>query len=144
MSTLSRYYSSSNFLPPLIDPQCTSLSTHRLGPIYQKVHRTTDALEFFTKNEWIYKTDNFQKLNNELPESDRRRFVIDVRKIDWPKYMENYVLGVRHFLLNEDPATIASAKMRLDMLYYATQATKVAVTGVSAFCFYKLIKLRRK
>lgn len=108
------------------------------------MHRTTDALEFFTKNEWIYKTENFQKLNNELPENDKRRFVIDVRKIDWPKYMENYVLGVRHYLLNEDPATIASAKLRLDMLYYATQATKVAATGVSAFCFYKLIRLRRR
>ena len=114
-----------------------------LGPIYQKVHRTTQALEYFTKNEWIYRTGNFEALNEKLSPEDRRRFVIDVKKIDWPKYMENYVLGVRHYLLNEDPRTIDSARFRLDMLYYATQATKATIAGVSAYCFYKLINLRR-
>lgn len=114
-----------------------------LGPIYQKVHRTTAALEFFTTNEWIYKTRKFESLNEELKPEDRRRFTIDVRKIDWPTYMENYVLGVRHYLLNEDPKTINEARFKLDLVYYATQMTKVSVAGISAFCFYKLIKMRR-
>jgi len=68
---------------------------------------------------------------------------MDVKQIDWSTYMENYVLGIRHYLLKEDPGTIDAAKLRLDMLYYATQLTKISVTGISAYCFYKLIKLRR-
>jgi fatty acyl-CoA reductase len=114
-----------------------------LGPIYQKVHRTTMALEFFTKNEWIYRTENFQALGESLSSEDKRRFVVDVKKIDWPKYMENYVLGVRHFLLNEDPNSIDAAKTKLDLLYYGTQATKVSVAGISAYVFYKIISWRR-
>lgn len=114
-----------------------------LGPIYQKVHRTTMALEYFTKNEWIYQTENFQALNLSLSPEDRQRFVIDVRKIDWPKYMENYVLGVRHYLLNEDPNSIQAARTKLDLLYYGTQATKVSVAGISAYVFYKLLRWRR-
>lgn len=114
-----------------------------LGPIYQKVHRTTQALEYFTKNEWIYRTENFEALHNHLSPEDQRRFIIDVRKIDWPKYMENYVLGVRHFLLKEDPRTIDSARTKLDMLYYLTQATKVTVVGVSGFVVYKMISWRK-
>lgn len=114
-----------------------------LGPIYQKVHRTTQALEFFTKNEWIYRTEQFQALNQQLSEEDQKRFMIDVRKIDWPKYMENYVLGVRHYLLNEDPRTISSAKSKLDILYYMTEATKVSVVGVSGFVLYKLLSWRK-
>lgn len=114
-----------------------------LGPIYQKVHRTTVALEYFTKNEWIYRTANFEALNDTLSPEDKRRFMIDVRKIDWPNYMKDYVLGVRHYLLKEDPSTIEAARFKLDMLYYATQATKVSIAGISAYCFYKFINLRR-
>lgn len=121
-----------------------SESIIRLGPIYQKVHRTTAALEYFTTNEWIYEVDNFLALNKELSAADRRRFLIDVKQIDWPQYMENYVLGIRHYLLKEDPKTIDAAKFRLDLLYYATQATKVSVTGISAFCLYKLVDLYRQ
>lgn len=117
--------------------------TPMLGPIYQKVHRTSAALNFFTTNEWIYRTENFQSLNEELSSEDQRKFLIDVKKIDWASYMENYVLGVRHYLLKESPSTIDAAKFRLDLLYYATQLTKASVACVSAFCFYKLIKMRR-
>lgn len=115
-----------------------------LGPIYQKVHRTTAALEYFTTNEWIYEVSNFRALNKELSAEDRRRFLIDVEQIDWPVYMENYVLGIRHFLLKEDPKTIDAAKFRLDLLYYATQATKVSVLGTSAYCFYRLLSMYRQ
>lgn len=120
-----------------------SLVIDRLGPIYQKVHRTTAALEYFTTNEWIYRTENFEALNEELSLEDRRKFLIDVRAIDWPKYMENYVLGIRHYLLREDPKTIDAAKFRLDLLYYATQAVKASVAGTTGFCLYKLLQMRR-
>lgn len=115
----------------------------RLGPIYQKVHRTTAALEYFTNNEWIYRADNFRALNDAMTDQDRNRFQIDVRRIDWPSYMENYVLGIRHFLLREDPSTIDAAKFRLDLLYYATQATKVSVAAISGYVAYRFITLRR-
>lgn len=115
-----------------------------LGPIYQKVHRTMAALEHFTTNQWIYRVENFKNLNEHLTTEDKRRFFIDVKQINWPTYMENFVLGVRHYLLKEDPATIDTAKFRLDLLYYGTQAAKVSVGGISAFCFYKLLTLRRR
>lgn len=115
-----------------------------LGPIYQKVHRTTSALEYFTTNEWIYEVDNFQALNKEMTADDRRRFLLDVKQIDWPIYMQNYVLGIRHFLLREDPKTMDAARFRLGLLYYATQATKVSIAGATAFCFYKLLGLYRR
>lgn len=101
------------------------------------------ALEYFTTNEWIYKTENFKMLNSSMNMTDRDIYTIDVRQINWPTYMEAYVLGVRKYLLKEDPSTIDKAKFRLDLLYYATQAAKVSATGVSgAVCFYLFRKLR--
>lgn len=114
--------------------------TPMLGPIYEKVHRTTAALEYFTTNEWIYRTENFQGLNEQLSSEDKLKFLIDVRQINWPKYMEDYVLGIRHYLLKENPNTIDAAKFRLDLLYYATQLTNASVVGVSGYCFYRILK----
>lgn len=114
-----------------------------LGPIYQKVNRTMAALEFFTTNEWFYRTENFEALGKTQAADDKIRFVIDVKQINWAKYMENYVLGIRQYLLKEDPSTIEAARFRLDMLYYATQLTKVSIAGVSGFCLYKLMRFRK-
>lgn len=69
--------------------------------------------------------------------------MIDVRQIDWPSYIENHVLGVRHYLMEEDPNTIRAAKFKLDLIYYGTQAAKASIAGLSAFGLYKLIKIRR-
>lgn len=117
---------------------------YRLGPIYQKVHRTTAALEFFTTNQWIYRTENFQALNEELSPEDKVQFLIDVKQIDWADYMHKYVLGIRHFLLKEDPSTIASAKFKLDLIYYATQVAKLSVAGVSGYTAYKVLSSFRR
>ena len=113
---------------------------YRLGPIYQKVNRTSRALEYFTLNEWIYRNDNFLGLGSALCTEDKELFHIDVREIDWEAYMENYVVGVRHYLLKEDPKTIESAKFRLDLLYYATQVTKLAVAAGSSFLAYRVVR----
>ena len=85
-----------------------------LTPVYDKIHRATKALEFFTLNEWTWKTTNYQQLIGCLNETDRRNFFIDVRKVDWGDYMESYILGVRRYLLREDPKTIPAAKVKLN------------------------------
>ncbi|RWS14634.1 putative fatty acyl-CoA reductase CG5065-like protein, partial [Dinothrombium tinctorium] len=84
-----------------------------LSQIYQKVHRAINALEYFTTNEWTFITDNFLTLLNEMSEEDKNIFYADVRRINWQSYMESYVLGVRRFLLKEDPSTIPEARKRL-------------------------------
>ncbi|KAG9510782.1 Fatty acyl-CoA reductase 1, partial [Fragariocoptes setiger] len=111
-----------------------------LGPIYQKVHRTSKALEHFTTNEWIYRNSNFVLLNRELSSEDKKLYPLDVKSINWASYMEDYVLGVRKYLLREDPGTIKSAKFKLDLLYYATQMAKLTAISTSAFCFYYVLK----
>lgn len=111
-----------------------------LGPIYQKVHRTSLALEYFTLNEWVYRNENFLTLNKCLSNDDSKRFYINVANIIWPSYMELYVIGIRHYLLKEDPSTIDSAKFRLDLLYYASQLATVSVAGASAFVIYHILK----
>jgi len=114
-----------------------------LAQVYQKVHRTINALEYFTTNEWTYRTNNQIALTSEVTETDRERFYSDVRRIHWPTYMETYILGVRKFLLKEDPSTLPEARKRLQRIYYMIQMGKiiaVAVTIQQAYYHYPTAK----
>ncbi|KAH9522304.1 hypothetical protein DERF_005890 [Dermatophagoides farinae] len=141
-----------------------------LNQVYQKVHRVTDALEFFTTNEWTYTGMNMLRLieaadyayrNNQRKELINKtlyvdgekqlqklhehqqqqqsimdvseRFPIDIRKLNWPDYFRDYVLGVRRFLLKEDPATIPRAQNQLFLIYIGTMMTKILITGTICY-----------
>ncbi|OTF76197.1 hypothetical protein BLA29_012809 [Euroglyphus maynei] len=101
-----------------------------LDQVYQKVHRVTAALEFFTTNEWTYTGMNMLRLieaaedvyrnrNDENLYGNKQsmnvsgRFPVDMRQLNWSNYFHDYVLGVRRFLLKEDPATIPRAQNQL-------------------------------
>ncbi|KAH6935377.1 hypothetical protein HPB50_005406 [Hyalomma asiaticum] len=45
-------------------------------------------------------------------------FDFDIRSIDWVTYMEQYILGVRRYVLKEDPSTIPAARRNLNRIYY--------------------------
>ena len=38
------------------------------------------------------------------------------RPIDWLPFLENYILGVRKYVLNEDPSTLPAARRNLNRL----------------------------
>lgn len=84
-----------------------------LSQVYTKVHRALKALEHFTTNEWTFETDNFTLLMESLNQFDKQMFSMNLKEIDWHEYMQNYVLGVRQYLLQEDPSTLPKARMRL-------------------------------
>ncbi|KAI7698102.1 hypothetical protein SSS_05082 [Sarcoptes scabiei] len=123
-----------------------------LNQVYEKVHRSTSALEFFTTNEWTFVSDNMQILSNELNRSYREhrcnskcskhhqriqsaresideRFSIDLRRLIWKDYFKHYVLGIRKYLLKEDPGTISKAHNQMMILYTVTMMTKIILTG---------------
>jgi len=98
-----------------------------LTQVYSKVHRTIAALEYFTTNEWTFVNSNFVGLSSFLPPTETEKFPCDVRRIHWPTYMETYILGVRKFLLKEDPSTLPKARVKLERLYYILLLAKITV-----------------
>lgn len=89
-----------------------------------------NALEYFTLNEWIWKTDNFSRLIERLNDQDRKKFFIDVKQINWNDYLLNYILGVRKYLLQEDPSTIPAAKRKLNRQVKNKSTTNIHFSSV--------------
>lgn len=70
-------------------------------------------MEYYTLNEWIFLSQNAQKLLNNMSEEDQKAFTFDIRQLDWKAYTENYVLGARKFLLDEAMTTLPAARSNL-------------------------------
>lgn len=63
--------------------------------IQDKLVKAAGCLEYFTLQEWNFDDQNVQNLVLQMNDYDRKEFCFDVEKIDWEKYIENYVLGIR-------------------------------------------------
>lgn len=91
-----------------------------------RMERAAGFLEYFTTTEWNFTCDNIMALMEQQSPKDREVFNFDVRPIEWLPYLEDYVLGVRKYILKENESTLPAARRRLTRLYYA---------GFAAQCF---------
>lgn len=85
--------------------------------IQQRLSKAVKCLQFFTTSEWRFTNDNVQRLQAEMAPADRRVFDFDVREVDWDAYLNSYVLGIRKFILKEDPSTFPEARAHLRKMY---------------------------
>lgn len=86
--------------------------------IYDKLHRATNALEWFTTHDWNFKSNNVIEMSERLQGIDQKTFQFDVRNLQWTDYWHDYVLGIRKFILKEEDETIQSARNKLNRVYY--------------------------
>lgn len=84
--------------------------------ITNRILKTVSVLEYFATQSWEWSTSNTEMLLAELGPEDQQVFNFDVRKVDWVEYFENYVLGVKQYLLKEDMSRIPKAKEHLKKL----------------------------
>ncbi|RWS29833.1 putative fatty acyl-CoA reductase-like isoform X2 [Leptotrombidium deliense] len=118
LNDISKIYE--HFVPAyLIDFICALAGRKQMMvKVYGKLHRAVEALEFFTIREWRFKSDNVISLFEQLEEKDKELFHFDVRDLHWPTYWEDYVIGIRKFVLKEENSTLPQARRSLQRLYY--------------------------
>lgn len=84
-----------------------------MARIQNKLDKAAKCLEYFSTRQWRFLDDNVRMLNQSLSVEDRAEFMFDVSKINWSKYIEDYVLGIRHFIFKDNPSSIPAARKQL-------------------------------
>ena len=108
---------------------------------FEKLTSGIGVLKHFTSNEWVWKNQNMLKLQSELEQTDNsslQAFDFDMRSLDWQLFLENYLLGIRHFLLKNKPETLDSSRRRLKLmkfLHYIVQCFFVIFIYYITRCF---------
>ncbi|KYO44734.1 fatty acyl-CoA reductase 1 [Alligator mississippiensis] len=88
----------------------------RMMKILDRLHKNLMLLEYFTTQSWEWSSDNMNMLMGQLSPEDKKLYNFDIRQLHWSEYIENYCLGAKKYLLNEDMSGIPAAKQHLRKL----------------------------
>ncbi|XP_023334879.1 putative fatty acyl-CoA reductase CG5065 [Eurytemora carolleeae] len=77
------------------------------------------AMKYFTSNEWRWENPSSQELFNSLSPDDKLEFNFSVESISWDIFINNFVQGLRKYVLKQDPSTIPATRTKLRKLYFA-------------------------
>ncbi|XP_005099500.2 fatty acyl-CoA reductase 1 [Aplysia californica] len=88
----------------------------RMVRLYNKLHRSIDVLKFFTCNEWQWSSTNHDMLKHQLTPLDQKMFYFDPKPLHWPTYIENYCMGAKKYVLNEDLSGLPAARAHVRKL----------------------------
>nr|KAF6465083.1 fatty acyl-CoA reductase 1 [Rousettus aegyptiacus] len=89
---------------------------NRMMKTITRLHKAMVFLEYFTSNSWVWNTDNVNMLMNQLNPEDKKTFNIDVRQLHWAEYIENYCMGTKKYVLNEEMSGLPAARKHLNKL----------------------------
>uniref|UniRef100_A0A671M4Z1 Fatty acyl-CoA reductase 1 n=2 Tax=Sinocyclocheilus anshuiensis TaxID=1608454 RepID=A0A671M4Z1_9TELE len=81
-----------------------------------RLHKAMMVLEYFTSHSWVWNMDNVTMLMNQMGSEDKKAFNIDVRQLHWAEYMENYCMGTKKYVLNEELSGLPAARKHLTKL----------------------------
>ncbi|XP_019738531.1 fatty acyl-CoA reductase 1 isoform X1 [Hippocampus comes] len=84
--------------------------------IFNRLHKAISLLEYFSSQDWEWNSENVNMLMAQLSPEDRKTFNFDVRQLNWPEYIENYCIGTKKYVLNEDMSDIPAARQHLRKL----------------------------
>ncbi|XP_011645020.1 putative fatty acyl-CoA reductase CG5065 [Pogonomyrmex barbatus] len=95
--------------------------------VQSKLSKAAKCLEYFSTKQWNFRDDNVRRLGEQLSPEDRETFMFDVKQIDWPSYLEHYILGIRQFILKESPDTLPAARSYITKLYWLHRAIQFGI-----------------
>lgn len=67
-------------------------------------------------NQYNFDDKNFRNLLSTMNDEDREIFAIDTNVIDWNTYMDNYCLGIRNYLLKQNPNSLVNCRKQMNRL----------------------------
>ncbi|XP_048405228.2 fatty acyl-CoA reductase 1-like isoform X3 [Stegostoma tigrinum] len=88
----------------------------RMMKIFNRLHKSMMLLEYFSSKSWDWSSENMNMLLSQLSLEDKRGFNFDVRQLHWPEYIENYCIGTKKYVLNEDMSGLPAARQHLKKL----------------------------
>lgn len=81
--------------------------------VQKRVSQGLKVLQYYTTRDWVFKNENFIKLQQEMNEVDKEKFCCDLTRVNLEEYLLNYILGTRLYLLKEKPESLPKARALL-------------------------------
>ncbi|XP_021923841.1 fatty acyl-CoA reductase wat-like isoform X2 [Zootermopsis nevadensis] len=96
----------------------------RFMKTYKKLHKFTDVISYFCTRQWKFSNQNVHHMWNKLSEDDRKIFDFNISNLNWDLYLRQGLMGLRTFVLKEDPKNLPQTIRKRYRLYWLHQCVK--------------------
>ncbi|CAG4949395.1 unnamed protein product [Parnassius apollo] len=91
-------------------------------PVLMRVHRRInkgfEVFEYYTNNQWDFKSDIAQTVRQRLNTRERRDYKVDAIGLDISKYFEDCIRAARIFILKEYDDTLPAARRHMKIMWF--------------------------
>jgi alcohol-forming fatty acyl-CoA reductase len=93
----------------------------------KKFQLAADTGTYFAMHEWKFESGNVRRIIRAARETqlDAHEFNCDVSSLDWDKYMEKYMMGIRTIILKDDVSSLPSARRKLKNIILTKRILKI-------------------
>uniref|UniRef100_A0A8D8F7P4 Fatty acyl-CoA reductase CG5065 n=1 Tax=Culex pipiens TaxID=7175 RepID=A0A8D8F7P4_CULPI len=106
-----------------------------MAKIAKRFQKAADTGEFFAMHEWTFEVPNLKRLTRKVHGArDGAEFDMDMAGMSWDAYLEQYMLGIRKYVLKDDLDSMEQARSKLRKLYWIKRLLQVVVL----FLLYQL------
>ncbi|XP_071635270.1 putative fatty acyl-CoA reductase CG5065 [Temnothorax longispinosus] len=139
-----------HFFPAFIVDLILRVQGHKpmMLRVAKRFDRAAKAGEFFATNQWRFHSGNMTKLMKFVRASDDcDKFDVDITNLNWDMYLRQYMLGIRKYILKDNPDTLKNAQNRLSRLYWFHKAAQlmgiIIVLSVFLSLIYFILRISR-
>lgn len=108
---------------------------------YRKVHKFVEIISYFSLQSWMFHDNNTRSLLNRMSKLDRSLFNFDMAKLNWDKYFERHVSGIRLYIIHDSVDTLPEGLNHMKKLYMAFYTLLAVLTALFLLIVYGLFTL---
>nr|ARD71193.1 fatty acyl reductase [Spodoptera exigua] len=86
--------------------------------VQRRITKGFEVFEYYTNNQWDFKSDIAQTLRQKLNAKERRDYKVDAVGLDISKYFEDCIRAARIFILKEYDDTLPAARRHMRIMYW--------------------------
>uniref|UniRef100_A0AAG5DYU2 Fatty acyl-CoA reductase n=1 Tax=Anopheles atroparvus TaxID=41427 RepID=A0AAG5DYU2_ANOAO len=115
-----------------------------MAKIAKRFQKAADTGEYFAMHEWTFRNDNLLGLGNRV-RRDRAGsdFRCDVGGLDWAAYIENYMLGIRRFVLKDELDSMGQARVKIQRLLWLKRLLQLGALLLLYYVCGLLFRMQR-
>ncbi|XP_037729166.1 fatty acyl-CoA reductase wat [Drosophila subpulchrella] len=116
----------------------------RLVKLYRSIHSNVAILQHFMHNSWYFETKSADRLRALMSPEERRIYNFDMEALNWEKYFQKALLGMRLYLGKEPPTkeSIDQGRrllQRLKIFHYSLMTMLWVIAGIILWALVKLM-----
>ncbi|XP_048488006.1 fatty acyl-CoA reductase 1 isoform X2 [Plutella xylostella] len=102
--------------------------------VQRRISKGFEVFEYYTNNQWDFKSDIAQTVRQRLNTRERRDYKVDAIGLDISKYFEDCIRSARIFILKEYDHTLPAARRHMKVMWCVDLLVRCLFWGYLLYC----------